>query len=44
LADNGMVVFEMPSGKEWAAEGWEEFRKLGKGGKGDPTQRFIRRC
>ena len=44
LADDGFLVFEMPAGKEWSAEGWEEFRRLGKRGKGDPTQRFIRRC
>jgi 16S rRNA (guanine966-N2)-methyltransferase len=44
LADGGFLVFEMPGGKQWAAEGWEEFRKLGKKGKGDPTQRFIRPC
>ena len=44
LAEEGFLVFEMPGGKEWAAQGWEEFRRLGKRGKGDPTQRFIRRC
>ncbi len=43
LTDDGFIVFEMPAGKEWSAEGWEEFRCLGKKGKGDPTQRFIRK-
>lgn len=43
LSEDGFIVFEMPAGKEWEFDGWEEFRCLGKKGKGDPTQRFIRK-
>jgi 16S rRNA (guanine966-N2)-methyltransferase len=43
LKPDGFIVFEMPAGKEWSSDGWEEFRSLGKRGKGDPTQRFIRK-
>lgn len=39
---DGIVIFEMPAGQEYLPNGWEEFRRLGKRGKGDPTQRFLR--
>ena len=42
LAENGFLVFEMPAGKEFLPAGWEEFKRLGKRGRGDPTQRFLR--
>ena len=42
LQPDGFVVFEMPAGQEYLPGGWEEFRRLGKRGKGDPTQRFLR--
>ena len=42
IPTDGIVIFEMPAGQEYLPIGWEEFRRLGKRGKGDPTQRFLR--
>ncbi len=42
ISEDATVIFEMPAGLEIEFNGWEEFKRLGKRGRGDPTQRFLR--
>jgi 16S rRNA (guanine966-N2)-methyltransferase len=44
ISDEAIVIFEMPAGFEIELKGWEEFKRLGKRGRGDPTQRFLRQA
>ena len=44
VCDEATVIFEMPAGLEMELKGWVEFKRLGKRGKGDPTQRFLRQA
>ena len=44
ISPQGLVIFEMPAGLDYKPDGWHEFRRLGKRGKGDPTQHFLRQA
>lgn len=44
LTQDGVVVFEMPAHLDLKADGWEEYRRLGKKtGHNEPSIRFLRK-